>query len=370
MLDETVPNQFKVSNIPTLTRWNTSMSIREMLDQLEGTHGKPDTMVLFTNGMLFCSIFNPNNAPEALFYRIEQCQEIQVLLHNPYSDIQVINNAVRLLIQASIFPLKEFDDWEAITPKMYPALKTFIAAAYMRCILSQQLQNTAGQMGYVPQNHKMYTVLDADDITTATEGITTGSTLTAAQATVIPESVVNAINQLSANQAALMSQIAAMNLNYSVPTHATQQFAPPIQQLAVSAMQPFTGAAPGWFQSGAYGRGEQGGHSRHTPGNGCRGGHNERPQFANYQQRQGGGHGCGAGALIPQAPRAFFSQVPSFAAPYSNPMKRFANLNVCYSYGFDIEEGHMSVTCYRDWRKLNHQEGFTCTNAQEYINTG
>jgi hypothetical protein len=37
--------------------------------------------------------------------------------------MQVINNAVHLLMQASIFLLKEFNNWKAVTPKTYPALK-------------------------------------------------------------------------------------------------------------------------------------------------------------------------------------------------------------------------------------------------------
>jgi hypothetical protein len=141
MLDENIARQFKVSNIPTLTGWKTSMSIREMLDQLKETYSKPDTMTLFANDTLFRSAFNPIKAPEALFYRIKQCQEIQVLARDP---MQVIINAVCLLMQASIFPLKEFNDWEAVTPKTYPALTTFIAVVYTRCILAQQLRNTAG----------------------------------------------------------------------------------------------------------------------------------------------------------------------------------------------------------------------------------
>jgi hypothetical protein len=60
-----------MSNMSTLTGWNTSISIREILDQLEGTYSKPDTMMLFANDMLFQSAFNPIDAPEALFYRIE-----------------------------------------------------------------------------------------------------------------------------------------------------------------------------------------------------------------------------------------------------------------------------------------------------------
>jgi hypothetical protein len=63
------------------------MSIRETLDQLEGTYSKPDTMKLFANDTLSCSQFNPIDALEALFYRIEQCQEFQVLAHDPYLDM-------------------------------------------------------------------------------------------------------------------------------------------------------------------------------------------------------------------------------------------------------------------------------------------
>ncbi len=144
MLDELVSDQFEVSNIPTLTGWNASMSIMNMLDQPETTYGKPDAMTLFANDTLFQSAFNPNDASESLFHRIEQCQEIAVLARDPYSNVQVINNAVCLLMQASIFPMKEFDDREVMTPKTYPALKIFIAAAYTHRILSQQLRNTAG----------------------------------------------------------------------------------------------------------------------------------------------------------------------------------------------------------------------------------
>jgi hypothetical protein len=67
MLDKNVADQFKVSNVPTLTGWNTSMSIRAMLDQLKGTCGKPDTMTLFAKDMLFQSPFSPVDAHEALY---------------------------------------------------------------------------------------------------------------------------------------------------------------------------------------------------------------------------------------------------------------------------------------------------------------
>jgi hypothetical protein len=130
-------------------------------------------------------------------------------------------------MQANIFSLKEFDDWEAITPKTYPALKIFIGGVYTRCILAQQLRNTAGQMGCTTMNQNMYASLgdNDDDDTTATDNmitnvaaLTTGSSTTAANT--IHELVINTINQLNANQAALIQQMAAMlltNHNRTLP---------------------------------------------------------------------------------------------------------------------------------------------------------
>jgi hypothetical protein len=48
-------------------------------------YGMPDTMVLFNNDKLFQSPFPPTEAPEMLFYRTEQCQEIQIIGQDPYS---------------------------------------------------------------------------------------------------------------------------------------------------------------------------------------------------------------------------------------------------------------------------------------------
>jgi hypothetical protein len=71
----------------------------------------------------------PTGSPEMLFYQIEQCQEIQQIGKLPYSDEQIIANAIRILVQANIFPLKECDTWEATVIKTYPALRTFFHKA-------------------------------------------------------------------------------------------------------------------------------------------------------------------------------------------------------------------------------------------------
>jgi hypothetical protein len=229
MLDDTISNQFKVSNTFNLTGWNSTMTIRAILEQLKTSYGKPDTMMLFGNDTLFQSPFSATKAPEILFYRIKQCQEIQILVQDPYSPMQIINNPVRLLMQSGIFPLKEFNTLDAITPKTYLALKTFIHKEYTHCLTALQLRNTTGQQGYVPNNNQnMYNVLnegyDANSGTertaamqtapiTQTAAMTTGSTLGNTYGATIPSEISNAINQHMANQTAIMTQMAAMSFN-------------------------------------------------------------------------------------------------------------------------------------------------------------
>ena len=53
-----------------------------------------------------------------------------------------------------------------------------------------------------------------------------------------------------------------------------------------------------------------------------------------------------------------------------NIVKRYANMNVCFSCGFDVENGHTSRTCPQAWRRANHQEAYDRSNAQQYIDAG
>jgi hypothetical protein len=132
MLDDSVPIQFKVSNVSTLTGWNASMSIQEILTQLKTAYSKPTPMALHNNNLLFRSPLATNDAPELLFDRIKQCKEIATLAGDPYTQMQIINTVVHILMQAQVLPLKEFDTWEQTPNKTYPGLKTFIHEAYTR----------------------------------------------------------------------------------------------------------------------------------------------------------------------------------------------------------------------------------------------
>jgi hypothetical protein len=147
MLDDTVPNQFKVSNQPNLTRWNPSMSIQDILTQLETSYGKPTPMALQNNNILFWSTMAMTDAPKMLFYRIKQCQEIVTLAGDPYTPMQIMNTVVRILMQVQVLPSKEFDMWEQTVVKTYPGLKTFVHEAYTRRLQSLALRTATGQQG-------------------------------------------------------------------------------------------------------------------------------------------------------------------------------------------------------------------------------
>jgi hypothetical protein len=262
MLDDSVPIQFKVSNIPTLTGWNMSMSIQEILTQLERAYSKPTLMALHNNDLLFRSPMATNDAPKLLFSRIEQCQEIATLAGDPYTQMQIIKTVVCILMQAQVLPLKEFDTWKQTPNKTYPRLKTFIHEAYTRCLQSLALHMTTGQQGYAPGGGtNMFNVLESKDkdtdtandatTTTATQtaAFTTASTLgtTYGGATTIPSKISLAITQLAANQLAIQQQMAAMTLAANTPAHHTQFHIPPIQNIG---QQPFAGEAQGIFNTG------------------------------------------------------------------------------------------------------------------------
>jgi hypothetical protein len=91
-----------------------------------------------------------NEAPEMLFYRIEQCQEIAIVAGDPYMQMQIINTVVRILMQAQVLPLNEFDTWKQTPNKTYLGLKTFIHEAYTRRLQSLALCTMTGQQGYAP----------------------------------------------------------------------------------------------------------------------------------------------------------------------------------------------------------------------------
>ena len=318
----------------------------------------------------------PSDSPEVLFYRIEECQEVQIIGKVPFTTEQIIANAVRILIRSNLLPNKEFDAWEALPIKTWATLKTFFQAAYGRRLTSLALRSTSGQHGYA--NQTMYNVFEGVDEDTNNDTVTTITPITtvaaAATATTgtpgmaqpsIPASITSeiaaAIKQLSQNQTAIMSQMAALSFTPAPATpHTCRTIAnvPPIQQLAVPIQQQ--------FPAGDYSAGRGARRSGHGRGRG-RGGRGRTP-FADYMRAQGGA-GVGIQGQIAPYGATVQNGPPQIRNPdYSNIYKRHNNWNVCFSCGFDIEDGHTSMTC--PFKKANHQQSFSHENAQQLIAAG
>jgi hypothetical protein len=182
------------------------MTIIEILDHLQDSYGKPNLMTLFNKDTLFHSSMTPCNSPEMLFYRIEQCQKIQHIGKVLYSDDQIIDTAVRILVTSNMFPLKEFDAWESIASKTYPALKTFFHKAYGCCLTALELRSMSGKNRYVSQT--IYNILEGND----TDGNTvTTITQTAATSAAGPTTMAAGTSGVTSNAYSL-----TINVNIAV----------------------------------------------------------------------------------------------------------------------------------------------------------
>jgi hypothetical protein len=401
MLDELVPNQFKVSNSPALLGWNPTMSIELISTQMESSYGKPSAAMLFANDTLFKSPLAANDSPESLFYRMKQCQEIMTLGNIAYTHEQVIANAVRIFMAARLFPTWEFETWDAVTLKTYPALKTFFHKAYNRKLNSLDLQTTSSALSYAP-THNMYNVLGIKDEDSNTVGSTATQYATAAAGVAtttcstlgdtfaasgihpgliaaINQSIAPAFNQVVQNQNVLQHQIAAMSLNQTPPLQAPPAYVqPPVQQVAFPMPQSYQPrmqqqpshqtSAYGWGQQNFYHGGRGGGRGSRwggrRQGEGSRG-RQRRPAFATMVWNQEAG-GIFAAPNQFGGPGPFAPMVPTQMGNAPSPIKRYANWNACFSCGFDVEDGHTSATCPMEWCKPNHQVGYTRANAATY----
>ena len=160
------------------------MSIQEILAQLETSFGRPSATVLFNNNVTFAGPFNPMDTPETLFHRIEECPEVAELGGAPYTNMQIVGTTMYLFQQSGIFPMREFETWEAVPAKTWPALKLHIQGAYQRKLIANSMRNTPGAMGYAPNRIAYNEFVGNDDssVDTAHTAVTvtggaTGSTL-------------------------------------------------------------------------------------------------------------------------------------------------------------------------------------------------
>ena len=89
--------------------WNPSMEIIDIMEQMTTTYGDHTPTALLHNDTLFRSPYSPTDAPEVLFHRIEDCQEIMTLGEDPYTLMQLLNNTIGLLLGCGLYQ-RDFEE--------------------------------------------------------------------------------------------------------------------------------------------------------------------------------------------------------------------------------------------------------------------
>jgi hypothetical protein len=148
-LDASINITFQVSNNLTIQGWHAGMSTMVILNQLSELYGHPTPAVLEQNNCMFHSLYLAANPLEVLFRCIQNCTEIALLGPNPYTDCQLLNNTIHLLLTSGL-NLGHFEDWDCLLPQA----QTWLALCTMIQESFQQHLNvtapTAGHHSYAP----------------------------------------------------------------------------------------------------------------------------------------------------------------------------------------------------------------------------
>ena len=401
-LDSSVNDAFKLSNLAGIRGWHAGMTTVTILDQLSSVYGKPTSAALDANDTIFRSPYSAADAPEVLFRRIEDCAEIATLGDNPYTDKQLILTAVRHLLTTGLY-IRAFEDWDQLSAvdQTWIELRQIIQDAFERRL--NATAPTAGHQGYAPALPYMLNnafgafgpTADTDEedsvdtIATQIAAVTMQSQLTAttaANSSQRHEQGMQALAQqqqlLHANQHQILEQLAALSFNASDAGQGIRRGGrggggrgtPPPTYVQAPTM-------PTTYQQGYGGRGR--GRGRGRSGRGTQhqyspGGfpHTQGlgdvfpPTYAMPPPAGGGGNMYNyapQGGIPGNAPQGGMQQQER--PPYSNLVKRFANWNACYTCGFDVPDGHTSMTCQAQ-RRAGHDVCFTRQNARQYIDAG
>jgi hypothetical protein len=149
MLNASINDAFKVSNNPAIVGWHVGMVTHKILDQLSQIYGQPTPAAFQLNDVVFCSQYSAADAPKVLFRCIKMCTEIAILGNNPYTDCQLINNAICLLLTTGLY-IRPFKEWDRLLPvaQTWIDLHRLIQEAF-QCRLNATAP-TVGHHGYAP----------------------------------------------------------------------------------------------------------------------------------------------------------------------------------------------------------------------------
>jgi hypothetical protein len=373
ILDTHVNDAHKTAPLssPNTVGWNSTMLPDKIFNQLMTTCGKPTPNAVRQNNLTFLLAYNPKDPPELLFKQVADCQEIAIVAKVPYTTQQLLMNVIDLFTRSGAYA-RDMDDWERkpAANQTYFNLHPFIQAAYQRCLASGVITATAS--GYATNNR--FAGLTAEDdidnmsdagmtktivnsinthmanLSASVLSQTTASTkANAAQLKASMQQIATNKTQRNREHALMMQQFAMMSTTNTVnpsfcPEPTTQRNFIPSAITMLAPHQQWT--PPGGGGSGS--RRACGGRGRRP----ARIPHQGTPMsFASGNQ------------LIPYIPAGIQPIQPQNPC-YSNVVKQWANQNVCFSCGFDVEDWHNSSSCPR--KKPSHQDGFTRTNYLEY----
>ena len=112
------------------------MSVWDILDQLSSIYGQPTPAAMEINNTAFRGVYS-------------DCVEIAILGCNPYTDHQLLQNAICLLLTTGLY-VRAFEEWDRLQPaaQMWVALRTMIQEAFQPRL--NTTAPTAGHHGYAP----------------------------------------------------------------------------------------------------------------------------------------------------------------------------------------------------------------------------
>ena len=367
-LNTAVPRSYKRAensmNLGVLSYKITS-DPRTIIQRLRAVYGIATPQEKEENDRRFNEGWPASQPIEELWDRLEECYAIALMSKPAYTVDQLLDKAKTKITKTGLFS-RDILEWNGFdeNAKTWPMFKSHFNDAYNLWISSGG--GTAAQHGYHGANNA-----DGDDDSWATveESFVTkiGEVQQANNAKL--RATNDNVSTLSGSVAGISQQLMALQqqlANLSMAKPNAPYAPPPVAYVPTAPAYQPTYQPPNSLGGGGGGRG---GRPRRDRGQGGRA----------YGGRGRGGAQGGWGGSYMQQPAPAGGIPPPMQPPPGfqqrgrnapNPVKRFANWNMCFSCGFDVEDGHTSATCPYERRRPGHQEGCTRDNWEQYDNAG
>jgi hypothetical protein len=112
-------------------------------------YGQPTPAAMELNDATFCSQNSAANASKGLIQRIKNYTKIAIMGNNSYTDCQLINNAIHLLLTTGLYQ-RPFKEWDHLTyvQQTWIVLRTLIQEMFQCCL--NATAPTTGHHRYAP----------------------------------------------------------------------------------------------------------------------------------------------------------------------------------------------------------------------------